>query len=202
MLFSVVAAISQSIFTGLEDYGINPYGVLINGFIATGLAIAIFLIERQKMKRKEKFGRLFILGKLELLIHHLKLITGETAVTWRSGQDNLVMDSYQNVDMFKLTMKLRVFNELNRFNDILPVFSDVVDFNEWYPLHHHVTIWIQCHRKQIKLLNTDIENHRIMENDEEYKTMKQVFAKDYEYWKKYKPNNYDINFVTNLNYPD
>ena len=201
MSLSIVTPLSQSILTVLEDYGINPYAILINGFIAAGLAIAIFLIGRQKVKHKEKFGRLFILGQLDSLILNLKLITGETIVT-QTGVSKTVMDSLTNPDTFKLISKLRVFNELNWFKDVLLVFSDVVDFNEWYPLHNAVTKWLLQHDKQIKFSVTDREHYRIMKKDEDYKAMKEVFEKHYEHWKKYKSKDYDINFVTSPNYSD
>ena len=202
VLLSIVTPLSQPILTVLEDYGINPYAILINGFIAAGLAIAIFLIGRQKVKHKEKFGRLFILGQLYWLILDLKLITGEIIVTQTGGASKTVIDSLTNPDTFKLFTKLRVFNGLNWFKDVLPVFSDVVDFNEWYPLHNAVTKWLLRHDKQIKLSVTDREHYRVMEKDEDYKTMKEVFRKHYKHWKKYKSKDYDMNFVTNPNYSD
>ena len=200
VLLSIVIPLSQPILTGLDGYEINPYVILINGFIAVGLAISIFLIERQRVKRKEKFGRLFILGQLDSLIHALKLITGELMVAQTGGTSKMVTDSYTNVDTFKLINKFRVFHELNRFKDVLPVFSDVVDFNEWYPLHNEITRWILSHNKQIKFSIENGERYRIMEKDEDYKTMKKVFRKHYTHWEKYKPNNYDMNFVTSPKY--
>ena len=197
VLVSIVTPLSQSIFTGLDGYGINPYVVLINGFIATGLATAVYLIGMQKIKRKEKFGRLFVLGRLDWLIHHLKLITGETIATHSGGTSKIIIDSYTNADTFKLINKIGVLNELNLFKDVLPVFSDVVDFNEWYPLHDEVTRWISRHDKRIKLSIKDSEHYRILEKDEDYKTMKKVFEGHYEHWKKYKSKDYDMNFVSN-----
>lgn len=201
VLLSIVTIYSHSIFTGLGGYGINLYAILINGFVAAGLAIVIFLIDRQKMKRKEKFGNMFILGRLDSLIFHLEVITEEITATTRDT-DEPIMDSYTNKETFELAMKLRLFNELNWFKDVLPVFSDAVDFNEWHPLYHEVIKCIQRHNKQIKLSETHIEHYRIIEKAEDYETMKKVFKNHYEYWKKYKPKDYSMNFATNPKYPN
>ena len=182
VLLSSVIPFLRPIFNGLEGYGINPYAILINGFIAAGLAIAIFLIGRQKVKRKEKFGRLFILGKLDLLILYLEIIT----------------DSHTNSDKFKLIMKLKLFNDLKWFKDVLPVFSDVVDFDEWYPLHSAVNSWMQAH-EQILVKGV---YYNIMEKDEDYNTMKKIIKKHYAHWGKYKSKDYDRNYVSNPNYLD
>ena len=196
VLLSSVIPFLRPIFNGLEGYGINPYAILINGFIAAGLAIAIFLIGRQKVKRKEKFGRLFILGKLDLLILDLKIITGEIILTQSGGVSKTIMDSHTNSDAFKVIMKLRLFNDLKWLKDVLPVFSDVVDFDEWHPLHSTVNHWVQNH-KQILVKGI---YYNIMEKDEDYNAMKKIIKKHYTHWEKYKSKDYDINFASNPNY--
>ena len=198
VLLSSVIPFLRPIFNGLEGYGINPYAILINGFIAAGLAIAIFLIGRQKVKRKEKFGRLFILGKLDLLILYLEIITEEKILTQTGGESKKIMDSHTNSDKFKLIMKLKLFNDLKWFKDVLPVFSDVVDFDEWYPLHSAVNSWMQAHKQ---ILVKDV-HYNIMEKDEDYNTMKKIIKKHYAHWGKYKSKDYDRNYVSNPNYLD
>ena len=99
-----------------------------------------------------------------------------------------------------MSLKLYVFDELNRFKDVLPTLSDVIDFDEWHPLYHDVTVWMSRHEKPIKI-STESMTYYILEKDEDYKTMKKVFARNYEYWKKYKSDDHDYNFANAPKYP-
>ena len=136
------------------------------------------------------------MGKLDLLILYLEIITGEMILTQTGGASKTIMDSHTNSDTFKVTMKLKLFNDLKWFKDVLPVFSDVVDFDEWYPLHSAVNYWIQTH-KQILVKGV---YYNMMEEDEDYNTMKKIIKKHYTHWEKYKSKDYDRNYVSNPNY--
>ena len=196
-LFVVAVSTIISLWSSivLDAYKVNSYSVLINGLIAAVLAIGIFLIGENKTRRREKLGKRLIISKLDIMIIILKQISGETSDS-QNDEPKLQM----NLPTDKKVLKIQVFRELTWLKETMLLFSDVIDFNEWYRLYFHVTIFLHRHENITALPGS--EHFRTMKRDEDYELMRKNLERSYKYWEKYKPKNYDVNFSINPKYPE